>query len=143
MTAYDDAIERIGELEAKLDEERIELGVSDELRVIDGLTTAMLVALGKDDVKTMEDLAGCAADDLVGWTERKDGETKRFDGALSEFDVSRADAENMVMAARLARALESRLEGLFIEDQDLMSLAGLPFTRELSLTSGLCRRDAW
>jgi N utilization substance protein A len=92
----------LNELEAKLDEERIELGVSDELRSIDGLTSAMLVALGKDDVKTMEDLAGCAADDLVGWTERKDGETKRYDGALSAYDVSRADAENMVMAARLA-----------------------------------------
>ena len=92
----------LGELEAKLDEERIALGVSDDLRSVDGLTTAMLVALGKDDVKSMEDLAGCAADDLVGWTERKDGETKRFEGALSGFDVSRADAENMVMAARLA-----------------------------------------
>jgi len=92
----------LAELEAKLDEERIELGVSDDLRSIDGLTTAMLVALGKDDVKTMEDLAGCAADDLIGWTERKDGETKRFDGALSGFDMSRAEAENIVMAARLA-----------------------------------------
>ena len=92
----------LSELEAKLDEERVSLGVSDDLRSIDGLTTAMLVALGKDDIKSMEDLAGCAADDLVGWTERNDGETKRFDGALSGFDVSRADAENMVMAARLA-----------------------------------------
>lgn len=92
----------LGELEAKQDEERIALGVSDELRSIDGLTTAMLVALGKDDIKTIEDFAGCAADDLVGWTERKDGETKRFEGALSDFDVSRADAENMVMSARLA-----------------------------------------
>ena len=92
----------LSELEAKLDEERIQLGVSDELRGIDGLTTAMLVALGKDDVKSVEDLAGCAADDLVGWTERKDGEVKKFEGALSDFSLSRAEAENMVMAARLA-----------------------------------------
>ena len=109
----------LGELEAKLDEERIELGVSDELRAIDGLTTAMLVALGKDDIKTMEDLAGCAADDLVGWTERKDGETKRFEGALSEFDVSRADAENMVMAARLAAGwvTEEELAAMAAEEE--------------------------
>ncbi len=91
----------LDELETKLDQERTELGVSDDLREIDGLTTAMLVALGKDDVKSIEDLAGCAADDLVGWTERKDGETKRFEGTLSSFDVSRADAETMVMAARV------------------------------------------
>ena len=92
----------LAELEAKQDEERRALGVADELRQIDGLTTAMLVALGKEGIKTIEDLAGCAADDLVGWTERKDGETKRFDGALSSFAVSRTDAEGMVMAARLA-----------------------------------------
>lgn len=92
----------LDELEAKLDQERRDLGVSDDLRSIDGLTTAMLVALGKEDIKTLEDLAGCAADDLVGWSERKDGETKRYEGALSGCDVSRADAEAMVMAARLA-----------------------------------------
>lgn len=90
------------ELEAKLDAERVEMGVSDDLRSIDGITTAMMVALGKDDIKSLEDLAGCAADDLVGWSERKDGETKRFEGSLSEFDLSRADAEAMVMAARVA-----------------------------------------
>ncbi|NBN65753.1 transcription termination/antitermination protein NusA [Microvirga tunisiensis] len=92
----------LAEQEAKLDEERRALGVDDELRQIDGLTTAMLVALGKDGIKTIEDLAGCATDDLVGWSERKDGETKRHAGALSAFEVSRAEAEAMVMAARVA-----------------------------------------
>ncbi len=102
----------LNELEAKLDEERRELGVADELRDIDGMTTAMMVALGKDDVKTMEDLAGCATDDLVGWSERKNGEVTRHDGALSSFDVSRAEAENMIMAARIAAGwvTESDLE---------------------------------
>ena len=53
----------------------------------------MLVALGKNDIKTLEDLAYCAADDLVGWTERKDGEATRFEGALAGFELSRAEAE--------------------------------------------------
>jgi transcription termination/antitermination protein NusA len=52
-------------------------------------------------VKTVEDFAGYAVDDLVGWKERKDGETKNFPGVLSAHEVSRADAEQMVMAARL------------------------------------------
>ena len=43
---------------------------------------AMMVALGKEEIKSLEDFAGCAADDLVGWSERKDGETKRFAGVL-------------------------------------------------------------
>ena len=60
----------------------------------------MMVALGKADIKTLEDLAYCAADDLVGWTERKDGENVRFEGALSGMEVSREEAEAIVMAAR-------------------------------------------
>lgn len=96
------AREYLEELEAKADAERRELGVEDTLRQIDGLTTPMLVALGKDDVKTIEDFAGCATDDLVGWNERKDGEVVRFPGALSDFDVSKTDAEAMIMQARVA-----------------------------------------
>ena len=45
----------------------------------------MMVALGGDDIKTMEDFAGCAADDLVGWTERQNGQAKRFEGTLVGF----------------------------------------------------------
>ncbi|WP_375572303.1 transcription termination factor NusA [Ahrensia marina] len=96
------AREYLEELEAKADSERRELGVEDTLRQIDGLTTPMLVALGKDEVKTIEDFAGCATDDLVGWSERKDGEVVRFPGALSDFDVSKTDAEAMIMQARVA-----------------------------------------
>ena len=96
------AREHLEERERRLDEERRTLGVADELQEIDGMTNEIMVALGKDDIKTIEDLAGCATDDLVGWTERKDGETKRFDGALSGLEVSRAEAEHMVMLARLS-----------------------------------------
>jgi len=91
-------LERIeGEMEAK----RKELGVTDELLQIDGMTSQMMVALGGDGIKTMEDFAGCASDDLVGWTERKDGETKKFEGLFSKLDVSRVEAETMVLQARL------------------------------------------
>jgi N utilization substance protein A len=60
-----------------------------------------MVTLGEDGVKTVEDFAGYAVDDLVGWKERKDGETKVFPGVLANHSVSRADAEQMVMAARV------------------------------------------
>ncbi|WP_416356679.1 transcription termination factor NusA [Aureimonas phyllosphaerae] len=95
------AKEFLDQREKELDDKRRALGVEDDLRQIEGLTTAMLVALGEDGVKSVEDFAGCAADDLVGWTERKDGETKKFAGALSAFDVSRQDAEAMIMQARV------------------------------------------
>ena len=95
------ANEFIEKQETALDDERKKLGVADELLEIDGLTMPMLVTLGKDDIKTMEDFAGCAADDLIGWTERKDGETTRFPGTLDEYKISRVDADAMVMQARI------------------------------------------
>jgi len=95
------AREYLEKIEAEQDEERKKLGVADELKEVPGVTTAMMVALGKADIKTLEDLAYCAADDLVGWTERKDGENVRFEGALSGTDLSREEAEGIVMAARL------------------------------------------
>ncbi len=88
-------------VEAEFDEKRRALGVEDALREVPGITTAMMVALGENDVKNVEDLAGCATDDLVGWTERKDGETTRHSGYLDGFDLSRQDAEAIVMAARV------------------------------------------
>jgi N utilization substance protein A len=49
----------------------------------------------------VEDFAGYAVDDLVGWKERQDGETKYFEGVLSGHGVTRAEAEQMVLAARI------------------------------------------
>ena len=95
------ANEYLARVEGEYDEQRKKLGVADELREVDGITTKMMVKFGEDGVKTIEDFAGYSADDLVGWKERKDGETKTFDGILSGFDVSRTDAENMVLQARL------------------------------------------
>jgi N utilization substance protein A len=99
------AREHLQKIEAEQDEERRKLGVSDDLKEVPGLTTAMMVALGKNDIKSLEDLAYCAVDDLVGWTERKDGETTRFEGALSGLELSRQEAEQIVMAARLKAGL--------------------------------------
>ncbi len=95
------AREALEKQEMEYDEQRRALGVADDLREVEGITTAMMVALGKEEIKTLEDFAGCASDDLVGWTERKDGETTRYDGILDGFKLSREDAEHMVMAARL------------------------------------------
>ena len=95
------ASDYLAAIEKANDDERIKLGVEDELYEIPGLNAAMLVALGKEDIKSVEDFAGCAADDLVGWTERKDGEAKRFEGTFKDFPVSREEAEEMILQARL------------------------------------------
>jgi N utilization substance protein A len=87
--------------EAELDAKRRELGVDDDLAGVPGLNSAMLVALGENGVKTVEDFADCATDDLVGWNERKDGTTTRHKGFLEDFDVSKEDAEQMILEARV------------------------------------------
>ena len=79
--------------------------MSDDLAKISGVTTAMLVAFGENEIKTLEDLAGAETDDLSGWTERKkekDAESVRHKGVLEGFEMSRKDVEDMIMAARIA-----------------------------------------
>ena len=95
------AREYLDKIEGELDAKRKELGVEDALKEVPGVTTAMLVRFGENGIKTIEDLAGCATDDLAGWTERKDGETVREAGILDGFEISREEAEGIVMQARL------------------------------------------
>jgi len=95
------ALAHLAQIESDLDERRVALGVEDDLRTVPGVTSPMLVAFGENDIKSVEDLAGCATDDLTGWTERKDGETIRTPGALEGFEISREDAEAMIMQARV------------------------------------------
>jgi N utilization substance protein A len=69
---------------------RRELGVTDEVAAIPGLTGAMLVALGEAGIKTLDDLADLASDELID----------RNDGVLRSFDLGADDANAIIMAAR-------------------------------------------
>jgi N utilization substance protein A len=50
--------------DGELDEQRVKLGVSDEVAGFEALTPAMLVALGEKGVKTLDDLGDLASDEL-------------------------------------------------------------------------------
>src|SRR6201984_1215801 len=95
------AREYLARIEEELDAKRRELGVEDALKEVPGVTTRMLVALGENSIKTVEDLAGCATDELAGWSERKDGENVRHPGALDGFELSREEVDAIIMQARL------------------------------------------
>jgi transcription termination/antitermination protein NusA len=86
---------------AELETKRVELGVQDDLATFEGMSAQMLVALGESGVKSLEDFADLATDDLTGWNERKNGETIKHKGTFSGLDVTAADAEAMIMAARV------------------------------------------
>jgi N utilization substance protein A len=55
----------IARRDSELDEKRRALGVSDEIAAIEAFTPAMLVALGEKGVKSLDDLADLASDELI------------------------------------------------------------------------------
>jgi N utilization substance protein A len=87
---------------AMLDAKRRELGVEDGLMAVEGITPAMAVALGEGGIKSLEDIAGCATDDLLGWTETVNGERKKQAGILESFGINADEANAIIMAARVA-----------------------------------------
>ncbi len=98
------AREYLERIETERDQRRRELGVDDDVARVAGVTTAMLVAFGENGIKTVEDLADCATDDLIGWTERrkeKDAEPVRHKGVLEGFEIDRKDAEDIILSARV------------------------------------------
>jgi N utilization substance protein A len=76
--------------EAAAEEKRKELGVEDDVAAIDGLTPAMLVVLGENGVKTLDDLGDLATDELVD----------ARDGILKGFDFTPEEGNAIIMAAR-------------------------------------------
>ena len=87
---------------AEQDAKRRELGVADEVLEIEGVTLPMAVALGEAGVKSVEDLADLATDELRGAFEQKNGERVRQPGALESFDLSVEEAEALILRARVA-----------------------------------------
>jgi N utilization substance protein A len=84
------AVEALDRREAAAREERVALGVEDDVAAIEGLTEAMLVVLGKKGVKTLDDLGDLATDELVSKT----------NGILKDFGISEDDGNRIIMAAR-------------------------------------------
>jgi transcription termination/antitermination protein NusA len=76
----------IARRDTELTEKRVELGVSDDIAAIEVLTPAMLVALGEKGVKTLDDLADLASDELI-----------EIVGAEA---MDEATANDVIMAAR-------------------------------------------
>jgi N utilization substance protein A len=96
------AIEFIDARNKEMDDKRKALGVEDAVLEVEGVTPGMAVALGEGGIKTLEDLAGAATDDLLGWYETsKDKERVRMPGALEGFDLTPDDANSVIMKARV------------------------------------------
>ncbi|OYW80600.1 MAG: transcription termination/antitermination protein NusA, partial [Asticcacaulis sp. 32-58-5] len=87
---------------AELDAKRKALGVDDDLLTVEGVTLAMAVALGEAGVKTVEDLADLATDEIRGGYEPRGADRVKVPGALESFSLSVPDAEALILNARIA-----------------------------------------
>jgi transcription termination/antitermination protein NusA len=86
-------------------EERRGLGVEDALAEIPHLTEAMLVTLGKAGIKTLDDLADLATDELIAKKRndprrRETNKTEDKGGVLATYGLTEAQGNEIIMAAR-------------------------------------------
>ena len=101
------AAEALERREAASREERRKLGVADDLAELPHLSEAMLVTLGKANIRTLDDLADLATDELI---QKKRPEQRRQrepsnrpedkGGILHEYGLSEEQGNEIIMAAR-------------------------------------------
>ena len=102
------AVEALEKREEAARNRRKELGVEDDLIDMPYLTEAMLVTLGEAGIKTLDDLADLATDELI---EKKRVEQRRRDqaaparpqpkgGVLGEYGFTEEQGNEIIMAAR-------------------------------------------
>ena len=102
----------------KQDAKRKELGVQDDLAQIDGMTTNMLVALGENDIKTLDDFAGCSTDELFGWVEKTELGSKKQNGLFTGFDITMEKIEEMILNARLKLGWIAEVDEVDLNNDD-------------------------
>jgi transcription termination/antitermination protein NusA len=76
-------------------------GLEQAFDEIPGIFAAMLDAFGRNGIRTLEDLAACATDDLVGWTERNGEQVTMHPGILGGIAVSRKQCDAIILEARV------------------------------------------
>jgi N utilization substance protein A len=95
------ARESLEEMNQKAIERARAMGVEDSLFDFEGLTPQMIERLGEDGIKTLEDFAQCADWELAGGFTTVDGKRVKDEGLLEKFDVGLAEAQELVMRARV------------------------------------------
>ncbi len=77
-----------------------DLGISDDLINLKGLTPGMLLTLGEQKILKLEDFADLASDELTGGFDVVKGEKIKIQGYLEDFALSKVEADELIMSAR-------------------------------------------
>ena len=77
-----------------------ELGLSESLINLKGLTPGMLVTLGERKILSLEEFADLASDELTGGHDIVKGSKIKIEGYLEDFALSKEEADDLIMSAR-------------------------------------------
>ncbi|GAB5488444.1 MAG: transcription termination factor NusA [Parasphingorhabdus sp.] len=99
------AVEALERREAEAKAKRTELGVEDAVAELPHLTEAMLVTLGEAGLKTLDDVADLATDELILKRKseprrRNDNRKPEPDGVLAQYGFTEEQGNEIIMAAR-------------------------------------------
>ena len=100
----DELIERskkfANEKEIQNDQKLEELNVSKDLLEFNLLTKTMIVTLAENNIKTLEEFAGLATDDLLGYLEDRHDKNSRIKGILENYNLTKDEGDELIMEAR-------------------------------------------
>jgi len=103
-TTAQELIERAKEYLEKqkieISEKLKKLGVEDSLTKLEGMTQGMLVVLGEKNIKKLKDFADLSSDELIGGMDEIKGKRVKINGYLEDFNLTREEADNLIMNAR-------------------------------------------
>ncbi len=85
---------------AEISEKLKKLGVEESLIKLDGITQGMLVVLGEKNIKKLKDFADLSSDELIGGMDEIKGKRIKINGYLEDFNLTREEADNLIMSAR-------------------------------------------
>ena len=77
-----------------------DLGLSEDLVNLEGLTPGMLLTLGEKKILNLQDFADLASDELTGGFDVVKGEKIKIQGYLEDFALSKKEADDLIMSAR-------------------------------------------
>ncbi len=96
----DRAKEYLEKEKKEISEKLKNMGVEEALIKLNGMTQGMLVVLGEKNIRKLKDFADLSSDELIGGIDEIKGKRIKINGYLEDFNLSREEADNLIMNAR-------------------------------------------
>ena len=96
----DRAKEYLEKEKKEISEKLKNMGVEETLIKLNGMTQGMLVVLGEKNIRKLKDFADLSSDELIGGIDEIKGKRIKINGYLEDFNLSREEADNLIMNAR-------------------------------------------